>query len=69
VTRDLSEAQFHKAVEKLGAKPVGWMGYYALNVPQRVQVSVLNAGRRRRDQLAYLSRMTARFSVPVKAIQ
>ena len=58
--RDLSQAQFDAQVAKLGAKRQGFLGYYELPlVPGqkgRWCVSVLNAGNRRRDQIAYLKR-------------
>jgi hypothetical protein len=53
--RDLSAAQFAAQCTKLGFKPQGFLGYYDLGLPKaQVCVSVLNAGNRRRDQLAYL---------------
>lgn len=53
MTRDMTKAQFKAACERYGFKPCGFMGYYALP-GHAVQVSVLNAGRNRRAQLAFL---------------
>lgn len=51
-TRDISTAQFKAACERRGFVRQG-MGYYSMpDVP--VQVNVYNAGKRRRDWLAYL---------------
>ena len=52
--RDMTEAQFDAACERAGFEPQGYLGYYRLPVPGRRSVSVYNAGRRRRDRLAYL---------------
>ena len=52
--RDLTMPQFAAACERAGFRPEGFMGYYRLPVPTHTCVSVLNAGPRRRDQLAYL---------------
>lgn len=53
--RDLTAAQFEHRARKLGCTPEGFLGYWKL--PDRSTcVSVLNAGRRRRDQLNYLRR-------------
>lgn len=53
-SRDLTKAQFDAACERRGFKRTGFMGYYEIGY--NTSVSVLNAGRRRRDQLAYLIR-------------
>lgn len=53
MTRDMTEAQFRAACKRHGFKPQGFLGYY--NLPgTSTQVSVLNAGSNRRNQLAYL---------------
>ena len=53
--RDLSQAQFEAKCAKLGFKAQGFMGYYDLGIPGHSwHSSVLNAGPRRRRQLAYL---------------
>jgi hypothetical protein len=57
MTRDLTRAQFWAACERAGftRTEVSFMGYYRLAPPfQNTSVSILNAGDRRRDQLAYL---------------
>ena len=56
-TRDMTERQFQAALAKHGFGEVGHFGYVALPEPHsNVHVSLLNAGERRRDQLAYLLR-------------
>ena len=56
-TRDMSERQFRAALARYGFTAAGFMGYYNLGIPgRRVHASILNAGDRRRDQLAYLLR-------------
>jgi hypothetical protein len=57
MSRDMTQAQFDKRVAELGFKRVGFLGYYALPAPHNLHVSALNAGKRRRDQLAYLLKM------------
>lgn len=53
MARDLTEKQFREKCERYGFRPKGFLGYYSL--PDTiVEVSVWNAGDRRRDQLAYL---------------
>lgn len=54
--RDMTRPQFDAACERAGFKPAGFMGYYVLPLPGvgRHSVSIWNAGKRRRDQLAYL---------------
>lgn len=56
--RDMTKSQFAAAARRAGFTPRGFMGYYAL--PCGVEVSILNAGDRRRDQLAYLHAMQAK---------
>ena len=51
--KDMTKAQFRTACEKYGFKPQLFLGYYELP-GTNTQVSILNAGNRRRDQLAYL---------------
>lgn len=53
--RDMTKGQFRKECERYGFKPTGFLGYYRLP-DVAVEVSVLNAGSRRRSQLAYLIR-------------
>lgn len=61
MTRDLTRAQFQKAMRDNGWQIQGFMGYVRLNIPGRhVCVSVWNAGKRRRDQLAYLANEQAK---------
>ena len=50
--RDMSQAQFDQECKKLGFEPEGFWGYY--KVVGGWRVSILNAGTRRRAQLAYL---------------
>jgi hypothetical protein len=52
MTRDLTERQFNAACARHGFKSRHFMGYY--EVGNGLETSVLNAGNRRRDQLAYL---------------
>jgi hypothetical protein len=53
--RDMTKKQFDDACRELGFETHGIMGYYRLPLPKnRVCVSIHNAGKRRRDQLAYL---------------
>jgi hypothetical protein len=52
--RDLTQKQFDSACSRHGFKPVGFFSYY--DVGNGVEVCSLNAGRRRRDKLAYLIR-------------
>jgi len=55
--RDLSEAQLHAKLVKLGFKRGGFVGYYSLPEPcSNTNVSKLNAGTNRRAQLAYMVR-------------
>jgi len=57
-SRDLTLEQFRERAKALGFTPEGFMGYYRFAHPSgrgATCVSVLNAGTRRRDQLAYLS--------------
>lgn len=58
-TRDLTAAQFAAALKRHGFEPVGFLGYFRLPGTRRY-VSALNAGPRRRDQLAYLIRQRDR---------
>ena len=51
-SRDMSKAEFDRACAKYGFKSRGFLGYYSIGGGR--EVSVLNAGPRRRDQLAYL---------------
>ena len=53
-SRDMSKAQFDAACKKRGFTPAGFMGYY--NIGHGTSVCKLNAGSRRRSQLAYLIR-------------
>jgi hypothetical protein len=55
--RDMTQRQFDEACAKLGfvRHSGGLFGYYTLPSPKvNVSVSIRNAGKRRRDQLAYL---------------
>jgi hypothetical protein len=52
--RDMTKAAFDAACERRGFQPQGFMGYYSLGGDTVALVSVLNAGPRRRDRLAYL---------------
>lgn len=52
--RDISIKNFHAACKRHGFKPQHILGYY--DIGQGACVSILNAGSRRRDQLAYLIR-------------
>lgn len=53
--RDLSVAQFEKKCREYGFTRDGFLGYFNLGIPnQSVHVSILNAGPKRRSQLAYL---------------
>ena len=61
MTRDLTKAQFDAACRRHEFRPAGFGGYY--HIDNRMMVSVLNAGRRYRDQLAYLIRQRDRFAV------
>jgi hypothetical protein len=54
VERDMTKAQFDSECRRRGFRSEGVLGYYRL--PGGVCVSVLNAGSRRRDWLAYLIR-------------
>lgn len=54
VTRDISKRQFLAALKRHGMTPQGFLGYVEV-LPGRL-ASILNAGTRRRDQLAYLLR-------------
>lgn len=56
IARDMTQAQFAEACERYGFKPEGFMGYYRLPGPYHICISVWNAGKRRRDWLAYLIR-------------
>ena len=57
----MTQREFDAAVERGGFKSQGVFGYYRLPVPgTHVSVSILNAGPRRRDQIAYLHEQTAR---------
>lgn len=60
--RDMSKAQFEEALARHGMRHVGFMGYVELGIPgRRVSCSLWNAGKRRRDQLAYLLREKERY--------
>jgi hypothetical protein len=64
-TRDMSQSQFDAACARRGFKRQGFFGYYDLNIPeQRVSVSILNAGTKRRAQLAYLIRQQDKHISP-----
>jgi hypothetical protein len=52
MSRDMSRAQFDRECAKRGFRPHGVLGYY--DVGHGTSVSVMNAGPRRRDRLAYL---------------
>jgi hypothetical protein len=55
VKRDLTQDQFEYRATKLGFRKGGFiMGYWSLACDPAMHVSILNAGRRRRDQLRYL---------------
>lgn len=65
MTRDLSKKQLDARLAKFGIVPpsIPFMGYY--DVPTNkglIGVSALNAGARRRDQLAYLLNEQAKFN-------
>ncbi len=53
MAKDMSKAQFDAACKRYGFRQCGFMGYYSLPGHPAL-VSVLNAGHRRREQLAYL---------------
>jgi len=53
MSRDMTLKQFNAALAKHGMQRTGFMGYVKLGVGG-VEVSILNAGNRRRDWLAYL---------------
>jgi len=57
--RDMSKKQFDEACASHGFKAHGFLGYYEL--PCKTMVSILNAGNNRRQQVAYLIRMEAKF--------
>ena len=58
---DITKAQFKAACKRHGFVSAGYLGYYSL--PETtVSVSVLNAGKRRRDQLAYLIQKQCKLS-------
>jgi len=50
--RDISKKQFDEACKRHGFTTHGFLGYY--NIGYGTEVSILNAGIRKRDQLAYL---------------
>ena len=52
MTRDLTQAQLDKKCKQYGFKPTGFLSYY--DVGYGLHVCALNAGTRRRSQLAYL---------------
>jgi hypothetical protein len=52
IKRDLTKRQFKAACERYGFRPGGFLGYY--RITENTSVSVLNAGDRLRDRLAYL---------------
>lgn len=55
--RDLTHLQFVAALEKHGFGQPEALGYVDLGIPgHHIAASILNGGRRRRDQLAYLER-------------
>ena len=57
---DITETEFDTILQKEGFGRMGYLGYTSLPDPFRsVSVSVLNAGKRRDDQLAYLRRRLA----------
>lgn len=61
MTRDMTRAQFRAACERAGFKGPGLLGYCRLVPPyDNTHVSILNAGERRRDQLAYLHAQQAK---------
>ena len=51
-SRDMSQKQFEAECKRLGFKEDGFMGYYDIGSGRHV--SIYNAGKRRRAQLAYL---------------
>lgn len=59
--RDFSQREFDERCRKHGFSPAGFAGYYVISESPRRLVSVLNAGTRRRDQLAYLLRESRRY--------
>ena len=59
MTRDMTQKQFETALKKNGISPRGFLGYHT--VCKGVSVCALNAGSRRRDQLAYLLREQQRI--------
>lgn len=67
-TKDMSVGQYHSALDRYGFKPCGFLGYYRMPPPHESQsVSVLNAGDRRRDRLAYLLKCLAERENNAKA--
>ena len=53
--RDMTQQQFAEALARHGMKEQGFMGYVDVGIPgHSLHVSKLNAGSRRRSQLAYL---------------
>lgn len=65
--RDISAEQLDRELQKRGFKPRGFCGYYLLPEPfLNTSVSILNAGPRRRDQLAYMINTFERLKVPEK---
>lgn len=61
--RDLSTAQFLRALDREGFGRPEVMGYVNLGIEgHTVHASIFNAGERRRDQLAYLRAARRRVS-------
>ena len=64
MTRDLTEKQFWAALRRRfpSAEPAGFLGYVRFKFPGggNISISRLNAGPRRREQLAYLLRLAAK---------
>ena len=54
MTRDMTKREFVSKLRSYGFRPVGLLGYVTLPDPPDCSVSVLNAGKKRRAQLAYL---------------
>lgn len=65
MARDMTKGQFREACKRHGFKPAGFMGYYELS--GGVSASLFNAGKRRRDQLAYLIRENEKWKAKRKA--
>jgi hypothetical protein len=57
----MSQAAFARECEKRGFRGHGVLGYY--DVGHNTSVSILNAGPRRRDRLAYLIKQAGRVAI------